>query len=85
MARAMGYRSLLAVPLLRNQDAVGAIVLNKAEPFDEGQIQLLRTFADQAVIAIENVRLLQELQARTRQLGQSVDELKAPRPDRGNH
>jgi GAF domain-containing protein len=77
MARAMGYRSLLAVPLLRNQDAVGAIVLNKAEPFDEGQIQLLRTFADQAVIAIENARLLTELQARTAELTRSVNELTA--------
>jgi GAF domain-containing protein len=77
MARAMGYRSLLAVPLLRHQDAVGAIVLNKTEPFDEGQIQLLCTFADQAVIAIENGRLLSELQARTAELTRSVDELTA--------
>jgi GAF domain-containing protein len=60
MARAMGYRSLLAVPLLRNQDTVGAIVLHKAEPFADGQIELLRTFAAQAVVAIENVRLFNE-------------------------
>jgi GAF domain-containing protein len=73
----MGYRSLLAVPLLRDQDAVGAIVLNRAEPFDDGQIELLRTFADQAVIAIENGRLLSELQARTAELTRSVDELTA--------
>jgi len=73
----MGYRSLLAVPLLRNQDSVGAIVLHKAESFDEGQIQLLRTFADQAVIAVENARLLGELQARTADLGRSVAQLTA--------
>src|SRR4029450_536901 len=77
LARVMGYRSLLAVPMLRNQDPVGAIVLHKAEPFDDGQIQLRRTFAAQAVIAIENGRLLGELQARTAELTRSVDELTA--------
>jgi signal transduction histidine kinase len=77
MARVMGYRSLVAVPMLRNQDLVGAIVLHKAEPFDEGQIQLLRTFSNQAVIAVENARLLGELQARTGELTRSVDELTA--------
>ena len=68
MARAMGYRSLLAVPMLRNQDPVGVVVLHRTQPFDEGQIQLLRTFAHQAVIAIENVRLFNEIADKSRQL-----------------
>jgi len=57
----MGYRSILAVPMLREEEALGAIIVNKMEPFREEQIALLKTFADQAVIAIENVRLFQEL------------------------
>jgi GAF domain-containing protein len=73
------YRTVLAVPMLRGDDLLGVIVVNRNEvrPFTQRQIALLQTFADQAVIAIENVGLFKELQARTRQLGQSVDELKA--------
>ncbi len=73
------YRTLLAVPMLREDALVGVITIwkMKVEPFTEKQIELVTTFADQAVIAIENVRLFQELQARTRELTCSVEELKA--------
>jgi two-component system, NtrC family, sensor kinase len=79
MSRLDGCHTLLAVPLLRDRDAVGAIVLRRAEvdPFSEKQIALLQTFADQAVIAIGNVRLFDEVQARTRELAASLDELRA--------
>ena len=74
-----GYRSVAATPLLREGTAVGALSVLRTDirPFTEKQIALLKTFADQAVIAIENVRLFQELEARTRELAQSVGELKA--------
>ena len=78
-ARAAGGRTVLAMPLLREGSPIGAILIRRLEvrPFSEKQIKLLETFADQAVIAIENVRLFQELQTRTRELAQSVGELKA--------
>ncbi len=70
LARALGYRALLCVPLLREEKAIGAICVSRAAPgnFSDNQRELLRTFADQAVIAIENVRLFQEIQAKNRQL-----------------
>src|SRR5262245_11645467 len=73
------YQAVLAVPMLRGDDLLGVITVNRSEarPFTDKQIELVTTFADQAVIAIENVRLFQELEARTRELAQSVGELRA--------
>src|SRR5262249_49304348 len=72
-------RTVFVVPLIREGAAIGAIQVLRAEvkPLSDKQMALLKIFADQAVIAIENVRLFQELQARTRELARSVDELKA--------
>jgi signal transduction histidine kinase/DNA-binding response OmpR family regulator len=76
---AVPLRTVLAVPMLRGDEVLGVIAINRHEvrPFTASQIALMETFADQAVIAIENVRLFEEVQARTQELGRSVAELKA--------
>jgi GAF domain-containing protein len=78
-ARRFGLRTILAAPLLRENEAIGALVIRRAEvrPFTDKQIALLTTFARQAAIAIQNVRLFDEVQARTRELARSVEELQA--------
>jgi len=68
----------VGVPLLREAEPIGAIALQRTEvkPFTSKQIELVETFADQAVIAIENTRLFEEVQARTSELAKTVDDLK---------
>src|SRR5262249_37323016 len=74
-SRAFGIRSILAVPMVRSGEPVGAILIYRREigRFPEKQVTLLQTFADQAVIAIENVRLVTELQASNRELTTALD------------
>ena len=78
MSRVDHCHALLGAPLLRDGEGIGAIVLRRAEPhpFSTKQIALLQTFADQAVIAIANVKLFEEVQARTRDLAQSLEDLR---------
>src|SRR5262245_6244367 len=72
-----GYRTVLGVPLLRDGIPIGVIIVGKTavQPFTDKQIELVTTFADQAVIAIENVRLFDEVQARTSELSASLENL----------
>jgi two-component system, NtrC family, sensor kinase len=76
IARARGFRSMLFSPLMSNGEAIGLISVTRLQPgsFAAHHVQLLQTFADQAVIAIENVGLFEEVQARTRDLSESLQQ-----------
>jgi GAF domain-containing protein len=76
LAQRRGYGTTLGIPLLREDEAIGCLLLrrNEVQPFAEKQIVLLQTFADQAVIAIENTRLFEEVQARNRELSEALEQ-----------
>ena len=72
-----GFRTILSVPMLREGRPIGVLTLTRRDvrPFSEKQLELVSTFADQAAIAIENVRLFESVEARTRELAKSLDDL----------
>ena len=76
LATRLGFRTILAVPMLREDKAIGALFVRRdeARPFNQKQIDLLVIFADQAAIAIENARLFEELQARNRELTEALEQ-----------
>jgi len=85
LAQALGFRSTVAVPMLRDGEPIGAIGVGRVQPgaFPDKEVELLQTFADQAVIAIENARLFEEVQARTRELTESLEYQTATSDKRG--
>ena len=76
LARLHGFRTVVSTPLLREGQPIGAIAIRRVEirPFSDSEIKLLETFADQAVIAIENVRLFKELEARNAEVTESLEQ-----------
>ena len=76
LAVVCGYRSGIGIPILREGVPIGSIAIARAEAglFPNRKIEVLKTFADQAVIAIENVRLFEEVRARTRDLSESLEQ-----------
>ncbi len=76
MAQRMGHRTILSIPLLRGEEAIGSLTVRRTEirPFSAKQIELVETFADQALIAIENARLFDEVHARTEDLRESLQQ-----------
>src|SRR3984893_2251190 len=76
LALRMGHRTILSVPLLREEEAIGSLSIRRTEarPFTQRQVELVTTFADQAVIAIENVRLFDEVQTRTREVTEALEQ-----------
>jgi two-component system, NtrC family, sensor kinase len=77
LQQALGYRTIVAVPFYRQQEPIGAIAIYRQEvaPFSETQIALVQTFANQAVIAIENVRMFNELRQKTRKVEEQAEQL----------
>src|SRR5262245_63229262 len=80
-ARLAGYRTRLMVPMVRGDRTLGLIAVTRDDPtpFPDQLVELLKTFADQAVIAIDNTRLFEEVQARTRQLTEALEYATAAR------
>src|SRR5437016_7686982 len=76
MAAVGGYRSAVGVPILRDGRPIGSIAITRAQAglLPDRQLELLKTFADQAAIAIENARLFDEVQARTRALSEALEQ-----------